>query len=477
MSNAETATYFRPEASAPKFAPTVDAAIPISLVAKEDLKSALEALSPAQRAWAEATGFKAKLGQTCLLPDASGKIDAALFGWGDAAARAKTRFALARFAVAAPAGVYRLDAELESEEAEEQALGWLLAQYAFDKYKKKSAARAQLVALDSVDAARLEVIAEAVYLARDLVNIAAGDLGPEALQQAAVELADRHGAGHRAVIGDDLLAQNFPMIHAVGRAGPQAPRLLDLVWGDPDAPKVTLVGKGVCFDTGGLDLKPATGMALMKKDMGGAANILALAHMIMARELPVRLRVLIPAVENSVSSDAFRPGDVLTARDGQTVEIGNTDAEGRLVLADALVEAGAESPELLFDFATLTGAARVALGPDLPPYFTDDALLATEIEIAATSARDPLWRLPLWDPYDADVDGRVADINNAPAGGFGGAITAALFLRRFVTTKAWAHVDIYAWTPKAKPGRPVGGECQAARAIFALLENRYGDTG
>ncbi len=474
MADAESPRYLRTGSRSPRFA-VDDGAAPVTLVERQRLDAALEVLTSSQRAWAKATGFKAKLGEICALPGEDGALARILFGWGDAKARKGGRFALARLAASAPEGVYRLETRLPNEDAGEQALGWLLAQYRFDKYKSKRASKAWLVAPEGIEAARIETIAQGVYMVRDLVNIPAGDLGPEALHDAMIELAERHGAGLRAVVGDDLLEQNYPMIHAVGRAGPQAPRLLDMVWGNEAAPKVTLVGKGVCFDTGGLDLKTAAGMALMKKDMGGAANILALAHMVMARKLPVRLRVLIPAVENSVSASAFRPGDVLTARDGTTVEIGNTDAEGRLVLADALVEGASESPELMFDFATLTGAARVALGPDVPPVFTDDDELAKEIADAADAARDPLWRLPLWDAYDADIDGRIADLNNAPGGGFAGAITAALFLRRFAKTRSWAHVDLFAWTPRAKPGRPVGGECQAARAIFALLENRYGD--
>lgn len=475
MSAAQPLSHLRAGDARPAFAAPGDAATPITLVKPEELEDALAPLASPQRAWVAATGFKAKLGQTCLLPDEAGGVARVLFGWGDAAALKKRRFALASFAASAPEGVYRLESELPKVVAEEQALGWLLAQYAFDKYKKKDAPKARLITPNGVEAGRIEAIAEGAYLARDLINTPAADMGPEALHDAMVELSDRHDAGLRAVVGEALLDENYPMIHVVGRAGPQAPRLLDMVWGPEGAPKITLVGKGVCFDTGGLDLKTASGMSLMKKDMGGAANMLALAHMVMARNLPVRLRVLIPAVENSVSANAFRPGDVLTARNGLTVEIGNTDAEGRLVLADALVDGDSENPELMFDFATLTGAARVALGPDIPPFFTDDEGLAEEIAVAAEAARDPLWRLPLWDAYDGDLDSRIADLNNAPGGGMAGAVTAALFLRRFVTTRRWAHVDLYGWTPKARPGRPVGGECQAARAIFALLEHRYGD--
>jgi leucyl aminopeptidase len=299
-------------------------------------------------------------------------------------------------------------------------------------------------------------------------------MGPEELAQVAQDLAARFGARYRCIVGDDLLRENFPLIHAVGMASPRAPRLIDLTWGDESHPKITLVGKGVCFDTGGLDLKPSSGMLIMKKDMGGAANVLALAQMVMDAKLKVRLRVLIPAVENAVAGNAFRPLDIFKSRKGLNVEIGNTDAEGRLVLADALALAGEEKPDLLVDLGTLTGAARVALGPDLPPFYTNDETLAESVAAHSKRENDPLWRMPLWPPYDAWLDSKVADINNAPSGGFAGSITCALFLQRFVTdAKNWLHVDIYGWTPSAKPARPEGGECQAARAIYKLLSERY----
>jgi leucyl aminopeptidase len=300
-------------------------------------------------------------------------------------------------------------------------------------------------------------------------------MGPADLETAARELAASHNAEIRAIVGDDLLAQNFPLIHAVGRAAAAsaAPRLIDMVWGDSNHPRVTLVGKGVCFDTGGLDIKPESGMLNMKKDMGGAATALALAHMIMARGLKVRLRVLIPAVENSIAGASFRPRDIYTSRKGITVEIGNTDAEGRLILADALALADEENPALIADFATLTGAARVALGPDMPAFFTDDDALAGELMNCAAGENDPLWRLPLWRPYEAMLESKVADINNV-GGSQGGAITAALFMRRFVTAKSWLHFDLFAWSATAKPGRPEGGDCQAARALYALLAAHYG---
>jgi leucyl aminopeptidase len=299
-------------------------------------------------------------------------------------------------------------------------------------------------------------------------------MGPADLEEAARTLAAKHGAGVRATVGEDLLRENFPLIHAVGRAAVRQPRLIDLTWGETDHPRVTLVGKGVCFDSGGLDIKPEAAMLNMKKDMGGAATALALAHMIMSRKLRLRLRVLIPAVENSISGAAFRPRDIYTSRKGITVEIGNTDAEGRLILADALALADEDHPELIFDFATLTGAARVALGPDVPPFFTDDDQLADKLMAHATAENDPLWRLPLWRPYDEMLESKVADINNVGSGGQAGAITAALFMRRFVSAKSWAHFDVFAWSPRSQPGRPEGGDCQAARAIYALLAARYG---
>jgi leucyl aminopeptidase len=318
-------------------------------------------------------------------------------------------------------------------------------------------------------------MAEAVTLARDLINTPANDMGPEQLAQAAQALAQRFGAQFNCIVGDELVQQNFPLIHAVGMASARAPRLIDLTWGDPAHPKVTLVGKGVCFDTGGLDLKPSSGMLIMKKDMGGAANVLALALMVMDAKLKVRLRVLIAAVENAVAGNAFRPLDIFPSRKGPTVEIGNTDAEGRLVLADALAFADEETPDLLIDLGTLTGAARVALGPELPPFYTHDETLALDVARCAKTENDPLWRMPLWAPYDSWLDSKVANINNAPSGGFAGSITCALFLQRFVEAATrWLHVDIYGWTPSAKPARPEGGECQAARAIYRLLSERYG---
>ena len=372
-----------------------------------------------------------------------------------------------------PAGLYRF--ANAPHDARLAALAFALGTYRFSRYRKADDRKIRLVVPDDVDAADLTRIIEGVTLARDLINTPANDMGPQELEDAARALAKQHGATATCVTGDDLLKNNFPLIHAVGRASTRAPRLIDLRWGDAKHPKVTLVGKGVCFDTGGLDIKPDSAMLIMKKDMGGAANVLALAHMIMDRKLKVSLRVLIPAVENSVSGSAFRPLDIYPSRKGITVEIGNTDAEGRLVLADALALADEETPDLLIDMGTLTGAARVALGPELPPYYTDDETLAADIAKHAASERDPLWRMPFWQPYDSMLDSKTADINNVSGGSFAGSITCALFLKRFVAkAKAFAHFDIYAWTPSAKPARPEGGECQAARALYALLKARYG---
>jgi len=354
-------------------------------------------------------------------------------------------------------------------------LAFALGNYRFSRYRKADVPNVKLVPPDGVDASDITRMTEAATLARDLINTPSNDMGPEELAQAAEELAKRFGADFDCIVGDELPRQNFPLIHAVGMASPRAARLIDFTWGDPSHPKVTLVGKGVCFDTGGLDLKPSSGMLIMKKDMGGAANVLAAAMMVMGAKLKVRLRVLIPAVENAVAGNAFRPLDIFTSRKGLTVEIGNTDAEGRLVLADALALADEETPDLLVDLGTLTGAARVALGPDLPPFYTNDETLALDIARVAQQENDPLWRLPLWPAYDGWLDSKVADINNAPSGGFAGSITCALFLQRFVeAAKSWLHVDIYGWTPSAKPARPEGGECQAARAIYKYLSERYG---
>jgi leucyl aminopeptidase len=447
-------------------------AIPITFVTKSSWEEVRATLPPPAAAFAMASGFAAKPGACLVLPTANGEIGAVLFGLEDDDARIRDPFRPGALPNVLPPGLYRFaNAPYDARLA---ALAFALGSYRFGRYRKADAPEVRLVPPDGVDAAELSRVAEAAVLARDLVNTPSNDMGPAELEAAARDIAERFGARFSSVAGDEL-QRNFPLIHAVGMGSSRAPRLIDFSWGDPEHPRVTLVGKGVCFDTGGLDLKPSSGMLLMKKDMGGAANILALAQMVMDAKLKVRLRVLIPAVENAVAGNAFRPLDIFKSRKGITVEIGNTDAEGRLILADALALADEEKPELLIDMGTLTGAARVALGPDLPPFYTNDEALALDVARHAKAENDPLWRMPLWPAYDSWLDSKVANITNAPSGGFAGSITCALFLQRFVEhAGSWLHVDIYAWTPSARPARPEGGECQAARAIYKLLSERYG---
>ena len=455
-----------------QFAAANPAAIPIWFATRSTWSDLAPRLPAAAAAFAKASGFEAKAGRHCLTPDAAGAIAAVLFGLEDGD-EPRDPFLPGRLPGLLPPGVYRF--ANAPHDATLAALAWLLGSYRFTAYLDAGKPPPGLVAPKDIDAERLAAIAQSVALGRDLINTPANDMGPEALAAAALKLAKAHRAKAHVIAGDDLLKQNFPLIHAVGRAAAQAPRLVDLSWGPVKAPGVTLVGKGVCFDTGGLDLKPSSNMLLMKKDMGGAATALVAAAMIMRADLRVRLRVLLPIVENSISASAFRPSDIYRSRKGLTVEIGNTDAEGRLILADALTLADADKPDLLIDFATLTGAARVALGPELPPYYTDDEGLAADIARHGKAVNDPAWRMPLWEGYDGQIDGKLSDLNSAPGGGFAGSITAALFLRRFVThTKAWAHFDIYGWTPQARPGRPEGGEPQAARLVFALVAERCG---
>jgi len=447
------------------------ATIPVHVVSAATWPALQDKLSPAGRSFALAQGFAARAGQHCLLPDPQGALAAVLLGV-DTAGRRPDPFAPGRLAALLPAGGYALSGEIGDPAL--ATLGWLLQGYRYDRYRKPSPARARLVVLDGVDGEEISLIADSAALARDLVNTPANALGPGEIEAAIRGLATECGAIVASIVGDDLIARNFPMIHAVGRASTRAPRLVDLVWGDPVHPRVTLVGKGVAFDTGGLNLKPDASMLLMKKDMGGAAAAIAAARMIMLAKLPVRLRLLVPAVENSVAGNAFRPGDVLASRKGLSVEIGNTDAEGRLILADALALADEEAPELLVDFATLTGAARTALGPELPPFYTHDEKLAAEVARLGMAVNDPVWRLPLWPPYDGLLDSKIADVNHVSGGGMAGSVTAALFLNRFVEkTKSYVHFDIYAWNPSNKPGRPEGGECQAARLIHALVKELY----
>jgi leucyl aminopeptidase len=443
-------------------------AIPLRLVRPGEVAAGLD---EASRRWADAIGFKGTPGQIALLPDRQGDLACVLVGW-DAA---EPLWALAALPGSLPERTFRLDPVPSA--AEKLALGWALGGYAFERYKKREKGCASLVWPAGADRGLVTRLADGIGLARDLINTPAEDMGPADLADAAKNLAGAHGASCRVIVGDALLAENYPAIHAVGRASSpaRAPRLIDLVWGDPAAPKLTLVGKGVCFDTGGLDLKTAGGMRLMKKDMGGAATVLGLASAVMAAELPVRLRVLIPAVENSVSADSIRPLDIIRTRKGLSVEIGNTDAEGRLILGDALAEADSEKPALLVDLATLTGAARVALGPDLPALFCHDDALADALLRAGSAESDPLWRLPLWAGYKPMLSSPIADLNNVSESPFAGAILAALYLDAFVSPETrWAHIDTYAWNQKSRPGRPEGGEALCLRALYALIAERFG---
>jgi leucyl aminopeptidase len=452
-------------------------AVPIRLVAAEESREALSGLTHAQRDWLEATGFTGAAKKQALLDDGEGRIAGVALGIGDGTSGepcGPSVLLLGQLAASLPGGTYRLAEPVG--EPESAAVAWGLGAYRFRRFKTNSAKGCAGLSLPSgVDRRTVEAIVEGIWLGRDLINTPASDLGPAELEEAARRLAARHGASVRSIVGEDLLSDGFPLIHAVGRASMRPPRLIDLTWGAPGAPKVTLVGKGICFDTGGLDIKPASGMVLMKKDMGGAAAALALGHMVMSIRLPVRLRVLIPAAENSVGGNAFRPGDVIKSRSGRTVEIGNTDAEGRLVLADALALADEERPGVLVSLATLTGAARVALGPDVPPLYCDDEPFAADLQRLSLRVGDPVWRMPFWSGYEPYLDSEVADMNNVNDGPFAGSVTAALFLRRFVrNAKTFAHLDIYGWRPAARPLGPKGGEPQAARALFELLRERYG---
>ncbi|SFD09218.1 leucyl aminopeptidase [Bosea sp. CRIB-10] len=457
----------------PLLLPAGTPAIPVHCVAKADWPALRDGLAPLAHGFAQAQAFEARPGQHVLLPDAVGALAAVMLGVEPAGPRRRDPFAPGRLAATLPPGNYALAGDIGDPNL--AALGWLLTAYRFERYRKPKPAGARLVLPAGVDGEEVSNLAEASALARDLVNTSAADLGPAEIEAAVRALAEPHGAEVSSTVGDELLATNFPMIHAVGRASPRAPRLIDLRWGKEGDPKLTLVGKGVAFDTGGLNLKTDAGMLLMKKDMGGAAAAIAAARMIMQAKLKVRLRLLVPAVENAVSGSSFRPGDVLQSRKGLTVEIGNTDAEGRLILADALALADEEAPELLIDFATLTGAARVALGPDLPPFYSHDDGLAAEIARLSAVVNDPVWRMPLWPPYDGMLESKIADLNNVSGGAFAGSVTAALFLNRFVEkSRSYAHFDIYSWNPSTKPGRPEGGECQAARLTYALAKQFYG---
>jgi leucyl aminopeptidase len=446
---------------------------PIHIVTIDGFDKVINSLSPTAQGYVKAVGFNHEVGKTLLVPSATGTLEAVILC--DGAGSKYDSFLAGKLPSFLPDGVYHfVETGLSVQALEDATLGFLLGAYKFTFYVKKSEYACKLVQSKAVNCKRIGIIADAVAIGRDLINTPTNDLGCAAFAKAALGIAQTYGAKASVIVGEELLLHNFPMVHAVGRASNDAPRLVEFTWGDESHPKVTLVGKSVCFDTGGLNIKPDASMLLMKKDMGGGAITLAIAQMVMALNLSVRLRVILPIVENSISSNAFRPGDVLPSRKGLTVEIGNTDAEGRLILADALALACEDAPDLLLDFATLTGAARVALGPELPPFYTDDDVLAGDIEAAGKAANDPVWRLPLWNNYDAMLASKIADVNHVSSGGFAGSITAALFLRRFVEKGiSWCHFDTYAWTPSTKPAHPEGGEVQVARLVLALLEARY----
>jgi leucyl aminopeptidase len=446
-------------------------AIPITLVDKASLATWLEGANAAEREWLTTIGFKAEGGKFAFVPAADGRPAKVVVGVD----KDPSIWTLAGLPDALPEGNYRLDARLDRERATQMTLGWALGAYAFTRYKAPKRAFASLVWPGEADRNEVERVASSIHLTRDLINTPCEDMGPPDLAAAAVAVAKDFDARARVIAGDELLKQNYPTVHAVGRASARPPQLIDLTWGDDRSPKVTLVGKGVCFDTGGLDLKSPANMLQMKKDMGGAATILGLARALMAAKTSIRLRVLIPAVENSVSSNAIRPRDIIRTRAGKTVEIGNTDAEGRLILCDALFEADSEKPALLVDCATLTGAARVALGPEVQALFSNDDVLADDIVRAGREVADPIWRLPLWKPYRKMLDSKIADFNNVADGTFAGSIVAALYLAEFVReTTPWAHLDIFASNPKSQPGRPEGGEATGLRALYAVIRKRFG---
>jgi leucyl aminopeptidase len=456
---------------------TSTAAIPLLLLG-EDRFDAFLAQQPARsQTWSKLQGFRSERNKLLLIPDEHGTAAAVWLGIGKSRLEEVLNLWLAAgLPERLPEGTYQMPEGLTSLQAAQFALGWLYGQYRFERYKKSSERKQRQLAVGTqVDLIQVQQLAAACALARDLINTPACDLTPTVLAQTAVDMAKTHGAVVRRYAGDELLRANFPAVHAVGRAAAIAPELVDFEWGNASHPRVTLVGKGVCFDSGGLDIKPPSGMLLMKKDMGGAACTLALAQLIMQAQLPVRLRVIIAAVENAIAGNAFRPGDVLNTRAGLSVEVGNTDAEGRLILCDALALADADAPELLIDMATLTGAARVALGPELPALFTRDTQLADDLMAVGLRECDPVWHLPLWAGYDDELSSKIADLNNVSSTGFSGAIIGGLFLQRFVSkAKQWVHLDLYAWNAKDRPGRPAGAEAQCVRLLFGYLQKRFG---
>ena len=437
------------------------------------LERDLGALSKEQRAWLQDTGWKPDKGKIALLPGADGQMGGVVLGLGRLRDEAEMAFLMGQLARSIPAGAYHFHDDPPN--AELSALAWLMGGYYFDRYSTRHSRSVRHLRLpQGVDKDNVMRIANGMVLGRDLINTPAADLGPAELAEAAQHVAEQHGAEFSQIVGEELLEQNFPMIHAVGRASDRPPRLIELRWGEEKHPKITLVGKGICFDTGGLNLKPGNSMNLMKKDMGGAATVLALAQMIMSADLPIHLRVLVPSADNNIGRNAYRPSDVLPSRKGLSVEVGNTDAEGRLVLADALAYGDEEDNELLICIATLTGAARVALGVEVPPFYVDNDEIANELYSLSLATHDPLWRMPFWKPYDTQLASKIADINHISEGGFAGSVTAGLFLKRFVSrARDFLFLDIYGWVPQDRPGKPRGGEPQSARALFEYLKNRY----
>ncbi len=447
-------------------------ATPIHAIRASEWPQWLEGRPEALRKLAAAHDFQAQNARILLVPATDGAIERVLFGVGDQA----NALVMGALAQNLPAGDYKIAAAPREFPATLVAIAWGLGSYAFDRYKKRKRPAPRLAPPEGADMSEAARVVSATWRARDLVNTPTNDMGPEALHAEAQRLASASGAAFNAVVGEELLAQNYPLIHAVGRAAAEAPRLLHISWGNTAAPRLTLVGKGVTFDTGGLDIKPSAGMRLMKKDMGGAAHALALAQIIMDANIDVKLDVFLPVAENAISGASFRPGDVIASRKGLSVEIDNTDAEGRLILADALTRASEDAPTLLLNFATLTGAARTALGPDLPPFYTNDDALAADLSAASIETADPIWRMPLWSPYDSDMDTPIADLKNGGDGAFAGSIYAALFLKRFINAPSWAHFDVFAWAPKDRPSRPAGGEAQALRACWRVIRQRFEKT-
>jgi leucyl aminopeptidase len=448
---------------------TEESCIPITPVRKADWETWLSGQPEAIKRWVDSTTFRAEAGTFSLIANREGVLERVLLGVGDE----DGLWDWAGLPERLPERTYTIDRELDTEQSNRIALGWALGTYSYQQYKEKEGTTATLVWPKGCDPGRVERAATATFFVRDLINTPASDMGPGELADAARKVAEENDAACRVILGEDLLKENYPAVHAVGRASEREPRLIDIQWGEESAKKVTLVGKGVCFDSGGLDIKPAANMKLMKKDMGGAAHVLGLARMIMEAKLLVRLRVLVPAVENAVSGSALRPLDVVPTRKGLTVEIGHTDAEGRVILSDALAEAAGEKPELIVDFATLTGAARVALGTELPAVFSNDDDVAEALFRHGLAEDDPLWRMPLWKPYRKQIDSKVANLTNSTVSPYAGSITAALFLAEFVEEVPWVHVDLMAWNTETKPGRPEGGEAQGMRTVFAFLEERF----